>query len=106
MHLGRWTSEGTGLGAGGRGAAVIADLVGAQVGGPERQRDGEGRSTPGRALGGHGPIVQPDQLLDQRETDAAAFVGAAPGIRDPVGRSNSRGISSAGMPMPVSRTRN
>ena len=50
--------------------------------------------------------VQPDQLLHQRQPDAAALAWCgpcAPSTRWK--RSNSRGSSSAGMPVPVSRDR-
>ena len=50
------------------------------------------------------PAVQPHQLLHQREADAGAFVRArcAPSTRWK--RSNRRGSSCAGMPVPVSWT--
>ena len=49
--------------------------------------------------------VQPDQLLHQRQPDAAALVASAPCAPfTRWKRSNRRGSSSAGMPVPVSRT--
>ena len=40
--------------------------------------------SPDDALGGDGAAVQLDQLLHQRQPDAAALVGAAPCVLDPV----------------------
>ena len=64
--------------------AALPDLVGRQVGRPQRHGDGERRALPDDALGGDGAAVQLDQLLHQRQPDAAAFVGAAPRVLDPV----------------------
>ena len=45
-----------------------------------------------------------DQILDQRQADAGAFVRARARTGTRWKRAKSRGISSAGMPVPVSRT--
>ena len=46
-----------------------------------------------------------DQLLHQGQADARALVRAAPRVLDPVEPlEDIAGISSAGMPVPVSRT--
>ena len=71
----------------GRRGAVVrprADLLTGKVGRPQRDRDGERRPPADLALGGDRPAVQPDQLLHQGQPDAAALVGAAPGVLDPV----------------------
>ena len=48
----------------------------------ERNADDEGGAFAGTAFRANGAAVLPDQLLDQRETDAAPLVGAAPGVRE------------------------
>ena len=52
-----------------------------------------------------GAAVQADQLLHQRQPDSAALVGSRRGrVSIRWNRSNNRGISAAGTPMPVSET--
>jgi hypothetical protein len=66
----------------------------------------ERRSLPELALRGDRPAVQLHELVDEREADPAALVGAGrAALRTRWKRSNSRDISSAGMPVPVSRMR-
>ena len=55
------------------------------------------------AFDAHGAAVQPRQLLDQREADAGAFVGAPARALDPVeaveeARQLARGDADAGVP--------
>src|SRR5690242_15500757 len=54
------------------------------MGGAHRNRNRQGRAVPGNALGANAPAVQLDELLYEREPDAAAFMGAATGGFDPM----------------------
>ena len=81
-----------------------ADALGRQVRGAQPHGHRDRRAFAGRAVDAARAAVQPHQVVDEREADARAFVGARarPSMRWK--RSNSRGRSRRAMPMPVSRT--
>ena len=91
-----------------RGRSLVrvgADLLCGQVAMPERNRDAERAALADDAVDRRTePPCSRDQLLHQREADARALVGAARGPATRWKRSKSFGSSSAGMPVPVSRT--
>ena len=66
--------------------------------GAERNRDREGRADIDLARDVHRAPMEPDQFLDEGESDAGAFEGTPPRALDPVERSNSRGSSSGECP--------
>ena len=89
---------------GSRRRAGRPDRIGGQMGVAQGDRHDERAAPSEGALGPHRAAVEPGQLLDEGQADPGPLVRPprAPSTR--WNRSKMRGSSSAGMPVPVSRT--